>query len=177
MMDCERVTGKEESSYDENAIHRNVTYARNVIEYTSMPVEIFLALEDDAGYGRHYMENVLIADNYMLYTGYGWSTTDLRNRALGMSAPYMGHDYPNTAKDFRIENNVFYLSTGPLLCTGASQDSLPVLSGNTYAQGEGGFLARWPDESGECVNYRSHEDDALDIIQNVLGDKTGVLLK
>jgi len=132
LMESEEVTGRDGPSYDENAIHRNVTYARNVIKYTSIPVEIFLVPEDDAGYSRHYIENALITDNYILYTGYGWSTTDLRNRVLVMNAPHMGHNYPNTVENFQIQNNIFYFSTGPLLCTKASQDFLLVFNGNTY---------------------------------------------
>ncbi len=174
--DESRMTGMEALQY-EDAIHRNVTYARNVFEYTDMPVEIFFNLDDDAGYGRHYMENVLIADNYMLYTGYGRALTDPVNSIVTNNAPYMGHQDPNTAINFRIENNVFYLSTGPLIYTGARRDSLPVLSGNTWAQSEGCPLARWTNESGQPATYWYHEDTALDIIQNTLGDKTGVLLK
>ncbi len=174
--DTPEMTGMDTLQY-EDAIHRNVTYARNVIAYTAMPVEIFFNLDDDVGYGRHYMENVLIADNYMLYTGYGWSLTDLKNSPPEYRAAYMGHWEPNTAKNFRIENNVFYLSTGPLINTGAKRDSLPVLSGNTYAQREHGLLARWTDKSGECVTYEFRSRTALDIIHNVLGDKTGVLLQ
>jgi len=169
------MTGADTLQY-EDAIHRNITYARNVIEYTAMPVEIFFNLDDDAGYGRHYMENVLVADNYMLYTGYGWSTTDPVNSVLTNHACYMGHQSPNTAVNFRMENNVFYLSTGPLLYTWAKQDSLPVLNGNTYAQSEGSPLAGWTSEEEKGTTYWYHEDTALDIIQNVLGDKTGKLL-
>ena len=54
-------------------------YTRNFpgtipIAYNDMPIEIFFTLEDDIGYGRHYMENVLIEGNYFFYTGYGWAT-------------------------------------------------------------------------------------------------------
>jgi len=179
--DTPEMTGLDTLQY-EDAIHRNVTYARNVIEYTAMPVEIFFSLDDDVGYGRHYMENVRIADNYMLYTGYGWSLTDPVNSILTRHAAYMGHPCPNTAINFRIENNVFYLSTGPLIFTWAKQDSLPVLSGNTYAQSEGCPLASWTSGDGQGSDrqgtvYWYREDTALDIIQNVLGDKTGVILK
>ncbi len=86
----------------------------------------------------------------------------------------MGAEY---REEFPNREYVFYLSTGPLISTGAKRNSLPVLSGNTYAQSENGLLSRWTDEEGECVPYRYHEDDVLDIIQNVLGDKSGVILK
>ena len=54
-------------------------YTRNFpgtipIAYNDMPIEIFFTLEDDIGYGRHYMGNVLIEGNYFFYTGYGWAT-------------------------------------------------------------------------------------------------------
>ena len=169
-------TGLDELQY-EDAIHRNINYDRNVFSHTAMPVEIFFDLEDDAGYGRHYMENVSIAENYMLYTGYGWSVTDMRLHNMNKNAAYMAHWCPNTAWNFVIENNVFYLSTGPLISTGALRDSLPVLSGNIYAQCENGMLARWTSENGECIPYRFNADTAQGIIHSILGDQTGVVLE
>lgn len=169
-------TGLDDLQY-EDAIHRNINYDRNVFSHTAMPVEIFFNLEDGAGFGRHYMENVRIAENYMLYTGYGWSVTDMRLHNVNRNAAYMGHWCSNTARNFVMENNVFYLSTGPLISTGALRDSLPLLRGNTYAQSENGLLARWTNEDGECVPYRFNADTARDIIGNILGDQTGVVLE
>lgn len=167
------VTGNENfESYD--VIQRNITYARNVFAYNDMPIEIFFTLEDDAGYGRHRMENVLIEKNYFLYTGYGWY---MSTKGAAGSA-YMGHNAPNASENFRIVNNVFYLSTGPLLQTGAPEKWQPELEGNTYVQNEGGILVAWPNEEGYQTNYpyyySEHRDTVTDVIRDVLGDENGM---
>ncbi|MBR3874315.1 MAG: hypothetical protein IKJ26_09140 [Clostridia bacterium] len=167
------VTGSENTEY-RDVIQRNVTYARNVFAYNDMPIEIFFTLEDDAGYGRHRMENVLIEENYFLYTGYGWFA---RTKGAAGSA-YQGHGYPNASENFRIINNVFYLSTGPLLNTGAPEKWQPTLDGNTYVQNEGGILVAWPGKEGYQVNYayyyNDRQDTVTDVIRDVLGDENGI---
>lgn len=140
-----------------------------------MPIEIFFTLEDDIGYGRHRMENVLIEENYFLYTGYGWY---MGTKGAAGSA-YMGHGSPNASENFHINNNVFYLSTGPLLTTGAPKKWQPMLDGNTYVQSNGGFLISWfTDEEGYQKNYpyyyNKHRDTVTDVILNVLGDENGI---
>lgn len=169
------VLGHEETEFVD-IIQRNITYARNVFDYVDMPIEIFFTLEDDVGYGRHRMENVLIEDNYFLYTGYGWY---MRVKGGGSSA-YMGHNAPNASENFRIVNNVFYLSNGPLLTTGAPKKWQPELDGNTYVQGEGGILAAWPGEEGYQYYpyyYTAQRDTVTEVIRTVLGDENGVALE
>ena len=169
------VLGYEETEFVD-IIQKNITYARNVFDYVDMPVEIFFTLEDDVGYGRHRMENVLIEDNYFLYTGYGW----YMGTKGGGSSAYMGHNAPNASENFRIINNVFYLSNGPLLTTGAPKKWQPELDGNTYVQGEGGILAAWPGEEGYQYYpyyYTAQRDTVTEVIRDVLGDKNGIALK
>lgn len=170
------VTGDENHEI-RDVVQQNITYARNVFAYNDMPVEIFFTLEDDAGYGRHRMENVKIEENYFLYTGYGWY---MGTKGAAGSA-YMGHDAPNASENFRIVNNVFYLSTGPLLQTGAPEKWQPELDGNTYVQNDGGTFIVWPGEDGNPVSYLYYYDDSrdtvTDVIQNVLGDENGTALK
>lgn len=172
------VTGNANAEY-RDVIQRNVTYAYNVFAYNDMPIEIFFTLEDDAGYGRHRMENVLIEGNYSLYTGYGWASA--QNGKAQYSAAYQGYNAPNAAENFRITNNVFYLSTGPLLATGAPQKWRPELDGNIYVQNEGGTLANWPGGEGYQTAYpyyyTERRDTATDVIRDVLGDENGIALK
>ena len=162
-----------------NVVQKNITYARNVFAYNDMPVEIFFTLEDNAGYGRHRMENVLIEENYFLYTGYGW----YMGIKGAVGSAYMGHSAPNASKNFRILNNVFYLSTGPLLQTGAPKKWQPKVEGNTYVQNDGGILIMWPGIEGEGRQvlypyfYNEYRDTVTDTIKNVLGDKKATVLK
>lgn len=172
------VTGNEDAGY-RDVIQKNITYAGNIFEYDDMPVEIFFTLEDNAGYGRHRMENVLIEDNYFLYTGYGWY---MGTKGAGGSA-YMGHGDPNASENFRIVNNVFYLSTGALLTTGAPEKWRPNLDGNTYVQSDGGILAAWPSDGEEDYRinypyyYNAKQDTVTEVIRDVLKDKHGTTLK
>lgn len=174
--EASEVTGNEEIEYWD-VIQRNITYARNVFAYNDMPVEIFFTLEDDAGYGRHRMENVLIEGNYFLYTGYGWY---MGTKEAAGSA-YMGHSAPNASENFRILNNVFYLSTGKLLQTGAPEKWQPELNGNTYVQNDGGVFIVWPDEDGNSITYpyyyNAQQDTVTDVIRDVLGDENGIALE
>lgn len=176
-VEAPEVTG---SIDDENndVIQRNITYARNIFAYNDMPIEIFFTLEDDIGYGRHRMENVLIEGNYFLYTGYGWY---MGTKGAAGSA-YMGHGFPNASENFRINNNVFYLSTGPLLTTGAPKKWQPTLDGNTYVQNEGGLLISWFIEEEDYQKnysyyYNEYRDIVTEVIRDVLGDENGTALK
>ena len=161
----------------EDVVQRNITYARNVFAYNDMPVEIFFTLEDGAEYGDHRMENVLIEDNYFLYTGYGW----YMGTKGGLGSAYMGHYAPNASKNFRIVDNVFYLSTGPLLQTSAPEKWLPQLDGNTYVQNQGAFLVAWPNREGLRTNYSyyydQYKDTVTEVIRDILGDENGKALK
>jgi hypothetical protein len=170
------VLGVEETEY-RDVVQRNITYARNIFEYNDMPIEIFFALEDDAGYGRHRMENVLVEGNFFLYTGYGW----YMGTKGAESAAYQGHNDPNASENFRMVDNVFYLSTGSLLSTGAPEKWQPQLDGNIYVQSNGGILVKWPGEEGYRINYPYYYDEdrdtVTDIIRDVLGDENGIALK
>lgn len=166
------VLGYEQTEFGD-VIQKNITYARNVFEYVDMPVEIFFTLEDDIGYGYHRMENVLIEENYFLYTGYGWY---MGTKGAAASA-YMGHAAPNASENFRIVNNVFYLSTGSLLQTGAPAKWQPELDGNTYVQNEGGVLVSWLSKEGYQTTYPYYysedRDTVTNVIRDVLGDENG----
>ncbi len=172
------VSGSQATDYTD-VIQQNVTYAGNLFEYNDMPIEIFFTLEDDAGYGRHRMENVLIEGNYFLYTGYGWAGS--QEGKAQYSAAYQGYGSPNASENFRIVNNVFYLSTGALIHTATREEWQPELEGNTYVQNEGGTLAVWMGDNGYSANYPFYYSDSRDtvteVIQNVLGDKTGTAWK
>ena len=91
----------------------------------------------------------------------------------------MRHVSPNASENFRINNNVFYLSNGPLLQTGAPEKWQPTLDGNTYEQSDGGLLISWfTAEEGYQKNYayyyNDRKDTVTDVIRDVLGDENGI---
>lgn len=75
--------------------------------------------------------------------GYGWAKQREETRD-GVAALHFHYD-PNASENFKITNNIFCLSTGPIIHTGAKLKWLPKLSGNTYVQVEGRLLAAWPE--------------------------------
>ena len=167
------VTGNQNIGYHD-VLQQNITYARNVFAYINMPIEIFITLEDNAGFGTHRMENTLIEDNFFLYTGYGFTST-FKPEWSQYSSAYEGHQHPNTAKNFVMRNNVFYLSTGPLITSAAKVEFLPLLEGNTYVQTNGGMLAYWTAQGETESRYIPYKQATIaDIIANELGDKKGV---
>ncbi len=158
------------------AIESNITYAGNVIEYCEMPVEIFLIPEgDEPDYNTERMENVVIEDNYFLYTGFGFSGGYF-DYAMNSSG-YMAHSYDIPASDFVFRNNVFYLSGGALLKTVSRREWLPKMEGNTYVQTEDSIFVVWTDETSELGNtiYRMSNLNAEWVMKNILGDETGTV--
>ena len=158
------------------AIESNITYARNVIEYCEMPVEIFLIPDgDEPDYNTERMENVLIEDNYFLYTGFGFSNGYFDYAQN--SSSYMAHSCDIPASNFVFRNNVFYLSAGALLKTGSRPEWLPKMEGNTYVQTEDFIFAIWTDETIErgYTTYRMSNLNAEWVMKNILGDETGTV--
>ena len=165
----------DENSEVNDVIQQNITYARNVMEYNDIHIEIFFTLPDGENGVANRMENVLIADNYCLYAGYGWYCGQLNKGGNDVyGAAYQGYDDPNTSENFRVENNVFYLSSGFLINPGGVMEWLPEFSGNTYVQSKNGGLFTYPSGEGYQIQY-TNSSNANDIIKNVLGDENGIV--
>lgn len=85
------------------------------------------------------------------------------------------HSYPNASENFKIADNVLYLSTGALINTGAKIKWLPRLSGNTYVQVEGRLLVVWPESDDTYARkYIFKKETAFDILKKKVGDKKAV---
>lgn len=115
---------------------KNMTYARNVIEYCNYSIEYFL------GIGEHpenpsRMENFLIEDNYMWYAGYGFS----EQRPDGGAAHIKGWSggNRNRATNYVIRNNYFVDTIASMvdiwsqLLNSDGSDSMPELINNNFA--------------------------------------------
>lgn len=114
---------------------KNMTYARNVIEYCNYSIEYFLGL------GEHpenpsRMENFLIEDNYMWYAGYGFC----EQRPDGGAAHIKGWSggNRNRATNYRINNNLFVDTIASMvqiwsqLKNPDGSDSMPAFKGNDF---------------------------------------------
>lgn len=158
-----------------DVIQRNICYVRNVFAYNDMHIEIFFTLPDGENGVANRMENVQVADNYFLYAGFGWYYGQL-NKGPGWNrygTAYQGYNDPNASENFNIENNVFYLSSGPLINPGGVKEWLPIFNGNTYVQNRNGVLFTYP--SGEYFIPYSNTVNADAYIADILGDKAGVV--
>ncbi len=135
------------SNPDNIKYQKNMTYARNVIEYCNYSIEYFISGCVPENPSR--MENFLIEDNFMWYAAEGFceQRPDLDQGAHIKS--WSGANR-NRATGFTVRNNLMCASKDMLvqimsgLYNPDGSDSLPVLSGNNFvgkADGQLGTVA------------------------------------
>jgi len=155
------------------SLAQNITYAGNLIEYCTYGIEIFLNT-GAPDVNQHMLKNLLVDDNYILYSGYGWGN---QRPDINTASSIQMWDDPNPAEDFVIQNNVFYLSTNTLIRSGAEAQWQPKLSGNTYAQGPRGLLGGWRPLDGYAIRwYPIVGPDMAGILHDVFRDETGIVI-
>ena len=134
-------------------------------------------------YNKLLFDNILIKDNYFMKAGYGWShldtdidwgvEEDVFELACNIFFGYKG----TLGKDIYVKNNVFYQSKYALVGGLYSLDAQPYnvnFSGNTYVQNNNGILTQWISlESNKLVRSYYYSYNAQQIVNQVLGDKTG----
>ncbi|MBR6793813.1 MAG: hypothetical protein IKM48_05605 [Clostridia bacterium] len=117
----------------------HIRYTDNLIERTVYPIEYFLF--KSGGDTESYMEDVEIRGNIIRETGYGWGQ---QRHNKDMAAAIKGQFYDNTARNFRICDNIFDRSAYRLLQTTAdTKESCPVFENNVYIQKKGGLLGQF----------------------------------
>ena len=124
---------------------------------------------------------VQITDNYIMYSGYGWSSDPHYNFTWN-SDEYNGNAItwwhgPLWSKAGNVDNNVFYIAKHALIMNGSEGENKPILSGNTYVQNNNGIIAFVKNDANTLTNYCATSDDRFrDIVSNILGDKTAKVL-
>lgn len=137
----------------------NVKFSNNLLEYCGFgSIEYWLNNKNS-----NSMANVLFDSNIMRFSGFGFGG---HRSHLGSHIHSNGGDNANLATDFRITNNIFDIAFNKLLVITSTADTLPVLSGNTYAQ----YKDRKLGEYG--MNSSSFGSNVADIIKNTWGDAT-----
>ena len=119
-----------------DGIMENITYVGNLIEYCNYGIEIFNWNDD----GINIYRNVLVEDNYILFSGEGWCKHRFE---YGWNAAIEGHDAQTPSENYIIRNNVFYEAQHTLLTIGSEDKYAPKLQNNIYVQTKGGKLLRW----------------------------------
>lgn len=119
----------------------NITYTGNLIERCNYGIEIFCWAETDGEGKKNLYKNLLIENNYILNSGYGWCAQRPTNN---WDAAIMGHDAMTPCENYIIRNNVLCLAKTSLLVIGQMPEGEPTLSGNTYVQRESApMLFKW----------------------------------
>lgn len=142
-------------------------------------------------YSKPLFKNILVEDNYFMYGGYGWSHQvpdcdwgypgDINNGNCNILFGFPA----KSGKDIYIKNNVLYLSTYglvrgcPLVIGNQCKDQRYQItfSGNTYVQNVGGILAEWVISGADSAKKYLFDINVEKTVSNVLGDKTGTVLK
>ncbi len=162
-----------DKNHNGHTIMQNIVYSGNIMEYCTYGIEIFLDV-GEADPNVHFLKNLLIDNNYILYTGFGWGN---QRPDFGTPSSIQLWTYPNASENFVIQNNVLYLSKERLLDNGSELQWMPKLSGNTYVQTSDGMLGTWTNPDGIGWNdhyiYMANIDE---ILRDVFGDKTGVVI-
>ena len=151
--------------------HKNIIYSGNLIENCVFGIEMFI--ENSNQNDKTSIENVLISDNIIANTGYGFGS-DRQIRGWDSHAAIMMHGYYNDIYNMTIENNIFYRSKTYLLINLMDSNAEKALfSGNTYIQDNCGILCLWKIEN-EDGNKESNEyfnnDKSSNVIKSVIGD-------
>lgn len=139
----------------------NVTYRRNLIEYTSFASIEYWA--HDAN--KNSMENITYEDNVLRFAGYGWGDEQRPNIVAYhiLSTGNMDHKCTN----FKISGNVMDLSTRGLIRCTSKIGTYPEIDGNTYIQTEGGMLGAYGDVSNPIEIFSC---DVSEKIKTLFGD-------
>lgn len=119
----------------------NITYTGNLIERCDYGIEVFCWTEADGDGNKNLYKNLLIENNYILYSGYGWC---VQRPVNNWDAAIMGHDAMTPSENYVIRNNVLCLAKTSLLVIGQMPEGEPTLDGNTYIQRENApMLFKW----------------------------------
>ncbi|MBQ4119859.1 MAG: hypothetical protein IJD45_05665 [Clostridia bacterium] len=154
---------------------KNMTYARNVIEYCNYSIEYFLS--GQAGHGNpSRMENFLIEDNYMWYAGVGFcEQRPDRGEAAHIKTWYGLPGERNRATNYVIKDNLMLYAMDNLvhifsnLYNPDGSDSMPTLENNN-------FLAKHGDAFGMLAqndnSVKAYDESILDYIGDMTNGDT-----
>ena len=116
------------------------------------------------------MENVLMKDNFIRLSGYGWGQ---QRHNVYTPALIKGWSYINTARNFKIEDNIFDRCAYRMLHLVALKDEYCAkLSGNTYIQHLGGMLGQYGGNEAEEPPVEIFDETVEEIIRSKWGDET-----
>lgn len=145
---------------------KNINYSHNLVEKCVYGIEYFL--DQINGERESIMENVLMKDNFIRLSGYGWGQ---QRHNTDTPALIKGWSYVNTAKDFKIENNIFDRSAYRMLhLVAEKQEYCPEMIGNTYIQHLGGMLGQYGGKENGEPPIIPFDENIENSISTILGE-------
>lgn len=146
---------------------RNIEYTGNLIENCVYGIEYFL--DQIEGERESIMENVMMKNNFIRLSGYGWGQ---QRHNIHTPALIKGWSYVNTAKNFIIEDNIFDRCAYRMLhLVALKEEYCAQMNGNTYIQHLGGHLGQYGgNETVEPENL-IFDETIEETIRNVWGDQ------
>lgn len=168
--------GFDESFADIVEIQENNTARGNLLEYTC---GISLINWEEEVNELHMFKNILIEDNYVLYsTSAGDQKGSRLSEVIGaLVFGGSGSPLPCANEDMVIKDNIFYCSTNALIISGMPEEYYPVYSGNTYAQYVNMPFAYWLFRDGVYKTvYTDPSYDLETFVRDELGDQEGIVL-
>lgn len=116
-----------------------IRYSGNVIEKCVYGIEYFLDQID--GERESYMDDVVMSDNFIRLSGYGWGQ---QRHNVHTPALIKGWSYVNTARNYCICNNIFDRCAYRMLHLVALKDEYcPEMHDNIYIQDLNGMLGQY----------------------------------
>lgn len=143
----------------------DITFRDSLLEYCGMgSIEYWLGPDS-------LCRNVTYSGNIMRYAGYGFGGIQRPDKEMSAHIQSNGACC-NQADNFRIENNIFELSTYDLVNAQSKMNTLPVLKGNMYIQSAGSRLGSY----GGCLSCMC-DGNAETVIRTQWGDTSAILIR
>ncbi len=144
-----------------------IRYTGNVIEKCVYGIEYFL--DQIKGEQESYMDDVVIKENFIRLSGYGWGQ---QRHNYHTPALIKGWSYKNTARNFVICNNIFDRCAYQMLHLVAQKDEYCAkLNGNTYIQNAGGMIGKLGGNETEEPSILIFDKDAESKINKTFKDQ------
>lgn len=152
---------------NEKIIMTGIRYTGNVIEKCVYGIEYFLDQID--GERESYMEDVVMSDNYIRLSGYGWGQQRHNSHTPAL---IKGWSYVNTARNYSIHHNIFDRCAYRMLHLVALKDSYcPEMHDNTYIQHQDGMLGQYGGNETQEPAILLYDAQAEEKITTIFGDK------
>ena len=152
-------------------IMKGVRYRGNLVERCVYSIEYFL--EMSAQDPQSHMEDILMEDNILRLSGYGWGQ---QRHNQDTPAHIKGWSYVNRASHYIIRKNVFDRAAYRMLHVVALEsESCPLMEENTYAQYLGNPLGQYGANQDGEPPILPFDELAEERIARVFGDRQALV--